>query len=159
MDDMKRQAARTGNANTAYAAMASMAPSYGATLGETNRQNQIKFADEKARRNEAGAAGMTNVAALGNTKAQFGLNSQQNFANEMARRQETAIRGMGDYASFGRGLQQQGLAGLSDMYKQQNANTQNYYNMIAGLLQNQVGSRVRGSASGMGMDVSGGAGK
>lgn len=158
MEDMRRQAARTGNANSAYAAMASMAPGYGAQLGETNRQNQIKFADEKSRRNEAGAAGMTNVAALGNTKAQFGLNSQQNFANELARRQETAIRGMGDYAAYGRGLQQQGLSGMSDLYKQQNANTQNYYNMIANLLSNQVGSRVRGSGSGMGANVSAGAG-
>jgi len=153
MDDMKRQAARTGNANAAYAAMSQMSPSYGAQLGEVNRQNEIKFADEKARRNEAGASGMTNVAALGNTKAQFGLNSQQNFANEMARRQETAIRGMGDYAAYGRGLQQQGLSGMGDLYKQQNANTQNYYNMISNLLGRQVGTRMYGESSGEGINV------
>ena len=159
MDDMRRQAARTGNANAAYAAMSQMSPSYGAQLGEVNRQNQIKFADEKSRRNEAGAAGMTNVAALGNTKAQFGLNSQQNFANEMARRQETAIRGMGDYAAYGRGLQQQGLSGMGDLYKQQNANTQNYYNMISNLLGRQVGSKMYGESSGEGLNggITGGA--
>ena len=153
MDDMRRQAARTGNANAAYAAMSQMSPSYGAQLGEVNRQNQIKFADEKSRRNEAGASGMTNVAALGNTKAQFGLNSQQQFANEMARRQETAIRGMGDYAAYGRGLQQQGLSGMGDLYKQQNANTQNYYNMISNLLGRQVGARMYGESSGEGVNV------
>lgn len=152
MDDMRRQAARTGNANAAYAAMSQMSPSYGAQLGEVNRQNEIKFADEKARRNEAGASGMTNVAALGNTKAQFGLNSQQQFANEMARRQETAIRGMGDYAAYGRGLQQQGLSGMGDLYKQQNANTQNYYNMISNLLGRQVGTRMYGESSGEGIN-------
>jgi hypothetical protein len=151
-DDIKRQAARTGNSNSAYAALASMGTNYGAGLGDMNRENQIRFADETQKRHETGASGMTNVAALANSKAQFGLNQGSQFANELARRQETAIRGMGDYASFGRGLQQQGLAGLNDLYKQQQGQTQNWYNQIANLLGRQVGTRMYGESSGVGVN-------
>lgn len=143
-DDMRRQAARTGNANSAYAAMASMGSQYGQNLGELNRQNQIKFADETQRRHETGAQGMTNVAGLANTKAQFGLGAAGDYAKEMARRREAATKGMGDYATFGRGLQSQGIAGLQGMLKDTEAAKQNTYSQIAQLLGTSMGTVTSG---------------
>ncbi|MBK9968635.1 MAG: hypothetical protein IPP07_28720 [Holophagales bacterium] len=139
-DDMRRQAARTGNANSAYAAMASMGSKYGQDLGEMNRQNQIKFADETQRRKETGASGMTNVAGLANTKAQFGLGASGDYAKEMARRREAATKGMGDYATFGRGLQSQGLSGLQGLSKDTEAAKQNTYAQIAQILGTSMGN-------------------
>ena len=146
MDDIRRQAARTGNANSAYAAMASQAGNYGGQLGETNRQNQLKFADEAERRKEAGAQGMTNVASLATTKSTAGLGLQQQYANELARRKEAGIKGMGDYATFGRGLQAQGIAGLQDMLKNSQAEKNNTYNLIAQLLGTKTGGYSSGTS-------------
>lgn len=152
-DELRRQGARTGNANAAYAAMAQGGASYGSQLGEINRQNQLKFADEAQRRQEVGGQGMTNVASLANTKAQFGLNAGADYAKEMARRKEAAARGMGDYAAFGRGLQQQGLTGLNDLLKQQNQSKQNTYQQIASLLNQGSGSASRGNAKDFGWNA------
>jgi hypothetical protein len=149
-DEMRRQAARTGDPSAAYGALSTVGASYGRDLGEMNRQNQVKFADEAQRRQETGASGMTNVASLANTKAQFGLNSQQQYANELARRREAGTRGMGDYASFGRGLQQQGISGLSDLYKQNTNNTQNMYGALASLLNQNYGSAATNNSKGFG---------
>ena len=146
-DDMRRQAARTGNANSAYAAMASMGSKYGADLGETNRQNQIQFANEAERQKEVGASGMTNVAGLAQAHATTGLTQSEAYANEMQRRKEAATKGMGDYATYGRGLQAQGLAGLTDLNKTANANTNNAYSQIAALLGTQTGQSSSGTAN------------
>ena len=149
-DDMRRQAARTGNAAAPYAAMASMGAQYGGQLGEMGRQNQLKFADEAQRRQEVGGQGMTNVASLANQKAQFGLQAGSSYANELARRKEAGLRGAGDYAAFGRGLQQQGLAGLNQLMQQQQQGKQSTYAMIANLLNQGTGSANLGSSSGWG---------
>lgn len=147
MDEIRRQAARTGNANSAYAAMSTQAGNYGGQLGETNRQNQIKFADEAERRKEAGASGMTNVASLANTKAQFGLGAQQNYANELQRRREAATKGMGDYATFGRGLQAQGISGMQGLLKDSEAAKNNTYAQIAALLGSKTGQYSSGASN------------
>ena len=157
-DELRRQAARTGNANAAYAALAGGGATYGSQLGEINRQNQIKFADEAQRRQEVGGQGMTNVASLANQKAQFGLTAGSDYAKEMARRKETAARGMGDYAAFGRGLQQQGISGLSNLLQQQQQSKQNLYSTIAALLNQNTGSVNKGSSTGFGVGVGVGAG-
>jgi len=157
-DELRRQAARTGNANAAYAALAQGGATYGSQLGEINRQNQIKFADEAQRRQEVGGQGMTNVASLANQKAQFGLTAGSDYAKEMARRKETAARGMGDYAAFGRGLQQQGISGLSNLLQQQQQSKQNLYSTIAALLNQNTGSVNKGSSTGFGVGVGVGAG-
>lgn len=154
-DDMRRQAARTGNANSAYAAMASMGSKYGQDLGEMNRQNQIKFADETQRRKETGASGMTNVAGLANTKAQFGLGASGDYAKEMARRREAATKGMGDYATFGRGLQSQGIAGLQGLSKDTEAAKQNTYAQIAQILGTGMGSVTSGRKNSTSSSTSG----
>jgi len=154
-DDMRRQAARTGNANAAYAAMASMGSKYGQDLGEMNRQNQIKFADETQRRHETGASGMTNVAGLANTKAQFGLGAAADYAKEMARRREAAAKGMGDYATYGRGLQAQGLAGLQGLSNATEAAKQNTYSQIAQILGTGVGSITSGRKNSTSSSTSG----
>ena len=146
-DEIRRQAARTGNRAAAYSAMASGGAKYGADAGEMNRQNQIKFADEAQRRKEAGAAGMTDVAGLSNTRAQFGIGAAGDYAKEIQRRREAGIKGMGDFATYGRGLQSQGLAGLNDMLKQSNADKNNTYAQIAAILGTKVGAASTGSST------------
>lgn len=145
-DELRRQAARTGNATSAYAALGNAGSQYGQGIGEMNRQNQIKFADEAQRRQEAGAAGMTNVAGISNTRSQFGLGAQQNYANELARRKEAATKGMGDYATFGRGLQSQGLQGMQKLLDSSTAQKNNTYALIAQLLGNKTGQFSSGTS-------------
>lgn len=145
-DEIRRQGARTNNRASAYAALGNAGAAYGADLGETNRQNQIKFADEAQRRKEAGASGMTNVAGLSNTRSQFGISAAGEYAKEMARRKEAGIAGMGDFATYGRGLQSQGLAGLSEMLKQSNSDKNNTYAQIAALLGTNVGQSSGGTS-------------
>lgn len=145
-DEIRRQGARTNNRASAYAALSDSGAKYGADLGEINRQNQLKFADEAERRKEAGASGMTNVAGLAQTKASFGIGAAGDYAKEIQRRREAAKKGMTDYATFGRGIQSQGVAGLKDMLDKSNADKNNTYAQIAAILGTNVGQSSTGTS-------------
>lgn len=148
-DAMARRRAATGQSAGYYGAAAQLGRDEASAMGQQARQNVLANAQEKARRQELGTAGMANLANVEQRRGEYGLTGQRDLAGQALQRQLGAIGQLQGANQAQRGYGAQALggqqAGINEMIGRQEAG--------AGLqrgLAGDIASRIQAGAGGLG---------